>query len=60
MRAYGAPRLAAAGAHGIAIPSMALGVLNEAPLKSDERAAVWVHDSIDVAHNLARIIHERV
>lgn len=44
--------LAAAEEHGIGIPSMALGVLNEVPLKSDERAAVWVHDSIDVAHNL--------
>lgn len=44
--------LAAAGEHGIAVPSMALGVLNEVPLKSDERAAVWVHDSIEVAHNL--------
>lgn len=44
--------LTAAEEHGIAIPSIALGVLNEVPLKSDERAAVWLHDSIDVAHNL--------
>jgi len=32
---------AAAGERGILVPSVALGVLNEVPLKSDERAAQW-------------------
>ena len=44
--------LAAAEKHGIAIPSIAMGVLNQVPLKSDERAAGWLRDTIDVAHNL--------
>lgn len=44
--------LAEASAHGIAIPSVAMGVLNEVPLKSDERAPGWIEDTIPAAHNL--------
>lgn len=34
---------------GIAISSLALGVLNDVPYKSDPRTEQWVSDSIDVA-----------
>lgn len=44
--------LAAAGERGIRIPSIALGVLNEVPLKSEERAAQWVAESIPAAKAL--------
>ena len=33
---------------GVAIASLAIGALNEVPLKSDPRAAQWVSDSIDI------------
>lgn len=33
---------------GVAIASLAIGELNSIPYKSDPRAEVWVHDSIDV------------
>jgi len=33
---------------GIAIPSLALGLLNDIPLKSDPRAEQWVADSVEV------------
>ncbi len=49
--------LAAARKHNMAIPSMAMGLLNSVPLISDERAAPWVADTIEVAKKLgARII----
>jgi L-ribulose-5-phosphate 3-epimerase len=38
---------------GVAIPSVAMGVLNEVPLMSEPRAAVWVADTIEVTKNLA-------
>ena len=44
--------LAAARDVGVAIPSVALGVLNEVPLKSEPVAGVWLADAIQVAHNL--------
>lgn len=42
----------AATAAGIGIPSVALGVLNGVPLKSEPKAALWLADSIEVAHEL--------
>ncbi len=33
---------------GVAISSLAIGALNEVPLKSDPRAAQWVSDSVDI------------
>lgn len=44
--------LAAARRNNIAIPSVALGVLNDVPLKSEPKAAVWLLDSIEVARRL--------
>jgi len=44
--------LEAARRHGMSIPSVAMGVLNEVPLKSEPRAALWVADTIEVARNL--------
>lgn len=44
--------LAAARRYGVAIPSVAMGVLNEVPLMSEPRAAVWLADTIEVARNL--------
>jgi len=35
--------------YGIAINSIALGVLNVEPLKSEPRAAVWVADALEIA-----------
>jgi sugar phosphate isomerase/epimerase len=40
--------LEAARQTGVAIPSIALGLLNNIPLKSDLRAEQWVADSVDV------------
>jgi sugar phosphate isomerase/epimerase len=38
-------------------PSVALGILNEVPLKSEPKAAIWLADAIDVARALdARVI----
>lgn len=37
---------------GLAIPSVAMGVLNDVPLMSEPRAAVWVADAIEAAKNL--------
>jgi L-ribulose-5-phosphate 3-epimerase len=37
---------------GVAIGGLALGALNETPLKSEPRAAIWVHDSIEAARAL--------
>ncbi len=49
--------LDAARASGLAIPSMAMGLLNRIPLMSEPRAALWVADTIEVAKKLgARII----
>ncbi len=33
---------------GVAIASLAIGALNEVPLKSDPRAAQWVSESVDI------------
>ncbi len=44
--------LAAAGDAGLAIPSMAMGVLNQVPLMSEPVAAVWVADTIAAAKAL--------
>jgi len=41
-----------AEAKGIAIPSLALGVLNSVPLKSDLRAAEWLAGAIPAAGNM--------
>ncbi|MCX8109188.1 MAG: sugar phosphate isomerase/epimerase, partial [Verrucomicrobiae bacterium] len=38
--------------HGVEIGGLALGELNNIPLKSDPRAAVWLVDAIDVAKAL--------
>lgn len=44
--------LAAARDAGLAIPSMAMGVLNHVPLMSEPVAAVWVADTIEAAKAL--------
>jgi len=42
---------------GVAIPSLALGVLNEVPLASQPKAALWLADSIEAARRVgARVI----
>jgi sugar phosphate isomerase/epimerase len=52
-RAY----LEAARTEGVAIGGLALGELNNVPLKSDARAAVWVVDAIDAAQAIgAKVI----
>src|SRR5208282_5435079 len=38
----------AASQTGVAVSSIALGLLNQIPLKSDPRAEQWVADSVDV------------
>jgi sugar phosphate isomerase/epimerase len=49
--------LDAARAEGVEIGGLALGELNNVPLKSDPRAAVWVVDAIDAARAIgARVI----
>jgi L-ribulose-5-phosphate 3-epimerase len=47
-RAY----LEAAKRTGVAVASLGLAELNQIPLKSDPRAAIWVYDSIEVAKAL--------
>lgn len=37
---------------GLAIPSLALGELNNVPLMSEPRAAIWVADAIEVARRM--------
>jgi len=44
--------LAAARKYGLAVPSVAMGVLNKVPLMSEPRAALWVADTIQVAPKL--------
>lgn len=44
--------LEAARKAGLAIPSVAMGVLNDVPLMSEPRAALWAADTIEVARNL--------
>jgi sugar phosphate isomerase/epimerase len=44
--------LAAAKSSGLEIASLALAELNNVGLKSEPRAALWLHDAIDVAHAL--------
>lgn len=44
--------LEAAAQHGVEIGGLALGELNNIPLKNDPRAAVWLVDAIDVAKAL--------
>jgi len=44
--------LVAAKSHGVAIPSVALGILNGVPLKSEPKAAIWLLDAIGVARRL--------
>jgi len=44
--------LAAAKKYSIAIPSLALGILNGVPLASEPKAAIWLADAIEVARNL--------
>jgi len=42
---------------GVSAPSLALGVLNSVPLKSEPKAAIWLSDSIDAARALgAKVI----
>ncbi len=40
--------LEAARRHGMGVASLALGILNDVPLMSEPRAAIWVADAIDV------------
>jgi L-ribulose-5-phosphate 3-epimerase len=42
----------AARTTGLAIPSVAMGLLNSVPLVSEPRAALWVADTIEVAKKL--------
>lgn len=43
--------------HGMTTPSVAMGLLNDVPLMSEPRAAIWVADTIDVAAKLgAKVI----
>ena len=44
--------LAAAAQHGVAISSLALGVLNNVPYKSDATAEQWVLDSVGVMQRM--------
>lgn len=44
--------LSAARQNGLAISSLALAELNNIPLKSDPRAAIWLLDSVEVARAL--------
>ncbi len=44
--------LAASAKSGIAICSVALGVLNQVPLKSEPHTAIWALDAIEVTKNL--------
>ncbi|HZG25410.1 MAG TPA: sugar phosphate isomerase/epimerase family protein [Chitinophagaceae bacterium] len=44
--------LAASLKTGVKISSLAIGLLNDIPYKSDPRTIQWVRDSIDVAKNL--------
>ncbi|HSW45124.1 MAG TPA: sugar phosphate isomerase/epimerase family protein [Phycisphaerae bacterium] len=44
--------LEAAGKTGLSIPSVAMGVLNDVPLMSEPRAALWVADTIEAARSL--------
>lgn len=37
---------------GVAVPSLAMGVLNQVPLKADPAAAKWVLDSVAVARRM--------
>ncbi len=39
-------------ATGVAIPSIAMGLLNKAPLATDPRGPVWLEQTIDAAHDL--------
>ena len=49
--------LAAAKKHGLAMPSVAMGVLNNVPLMSEPKAALWVADTIDATRKLgAKVI----
>jgi len=45
--------LEAARKTGLAIASVAMGVLNEVPLMSEPRAALWVADTIEATRNLS-------
>ncbi len=44
--------LTASRKYGIAIPSVAMGVLNDVPLMSEPLTALWVADTIEAAKNL--------
>lgn len=44
--------LSAMEREGIVAPSVALGILNGVPLKSEPKAAIWLADSIEVARAL--------
>jgi L-ribulose-5-phosphate 3-epimerase len=44
--------LAASRKTGVAIGGLALGALNQTPLKSEPRTAIWLHDSIEAAKAL--------
>lgn len=49
--------LAAARESGLAIPSMAMGLLNGVPMMSEPRTTLWVADTIDVAKKIgAKVI----
>jgi L-ribulose-5-phosphate 3-epimerase len=44
--------LAAAKKHGLEVASIGVAEMNNVPLKSDERAEPWLHESIDVAKGM--------
>jgi sugar phosphate isomerase/epimerase len=44
--------LAAAKKHGLEVASIGVAEMNNVPLKSDQRAEAWLHESIDVARGL--------
>lgn len=44
--------LEASRKYGVTIPSVAMGVLNDVPLMSEPRTALWVADTIEAAKNL--------
>ncbi len=51
------PYAEAARAAGIQIPSTAIVAYNQLPLKSEPKAAVWLHDAIEATRDLGARVH---
>ncbi len=51
------PYKEAARATGIALPSTAIVGYNQVPLKSEPRAAIWLHDAIEATRDLGARVH---